>query len=101
MWLWISGLARDEYNDWIELVYFSFVSQHQIRFVVRPGKFRAAIMRRVVWGESGEVVMFIDPHTEYHFADSVIFFARTNGDDDDALDMTINFTKSFRRVGAS
>jgi hypothetical protein len=92
MWLWISGLAKDDYNDWIETIGNDWHFPHGATFFVKPGNFRAAILRRLIAGQTGEVVLFRGPQTEYHFLDSIIVHASTDRDDE-ILNLGINFTK--------
>jgi hypothetical protein len=90
MWLWISGISKDEYNDWIQVLSSRMSTHQQVTFSLAPSKFTNPIINRVVSGRSGNVFLFIEPQTEFNFVDAVFMSTHWNGD---TLNVGINFSK--------
>jgi hypothetical protein len=92
LWLWVTGLASDSYNDWIEVWGVDFRPPNSVNLTLPVCSLSVRIGWKVARGEGpSPCSLFFEPQTEYHLRESI--FTYYNQNREKSVDVTINFTE--------
>lgn len=80
-WLWVPGAPGSPQNDgWLNLFSFSWSMSKDVHCSLGLDSAYPSLMRLLVNGtQLDEIILYIEPHHEYHFLKAIITALQTDG----------------------
>ena len=92
IWLWVTGLASDSYNDWIEVQGCDFRPPDSVDLTLPLNNLSVRIEYKIARGDGpSHCCLFWEPQTEYHLRESVFTSYRRRSEE--SVEVRINFTQ--------